>query len=163
MATAIYLRTARWVRGRPGTPNETRLQQTSLSSQLLRLCWHGQTETGTPEYSGREPSLGTREDNPGIVDRAERSRIATHSGCGGGFIRPPRSQAESEAMCPDIPIAQPRPEAVNVPTARVMLGGISHSSIYALIKQGTLRTVKIGRRRLVPVASIRELLNQTPA
>jgi excisionase family DNA binding protein len=66
-------------------------------------------------------------------------------------------------MSPDIPISQPRPEAVNLPTARTMLGGISHSSIYALIKQGRLKTVKLGRRRLVPIASIRDLLDQAAA
>jgi hypothetical protein len=66
-------------------------------------------------------------------------------------------------MYADTSISPPRPEAVNVPTARAMLGGISHSSIYALIKRGSLKTVKIGRRRLVPITSIRDLLDQAAA
>lgn len=35
---------------------------------------------------------------------------------------------------------------------------LGRTSIYALINSGTLKTVKIGRRRLVKVESIRQLL-----
>lgn len=36
--------------------------------------------------------------------------------------------------------------------------GISHTKIYDLIADGSLKTVKIGKKRLVLVDSIRELL-----
>lgn len=36
--------------------------------------------------------------------------------------------------------------------------GISRTAIYELIKAGKLKTVKIGRRRLVPVEAIEELV-----
>ena len=37
--------------------------------------------------------------------------------------------------------------------------GIGRSMIYELIKEGRLRTVKIGRRTLVPAPAISELLD----
>lgn len=36
--------------------------------------------------------------------------------------------------------------------------GISRTVLYQLIKDGKLKTVKIGRRRLVPIESIEELI-----
>ncbi|WP_245656325.1 helix-turn-helix domain-containing protein [Novosphingobium naphthalenivorans] len=36
--------------------------------------------------------------------------------------------------------------------------GLGRTSIYALINEGRLETVKIGRRRLIKVESIRQLL-----
>jgi excisionase family DNA binding protein len=36
--------------------------------------------------------------------------------------------------------------------------GISRTAIYELIKAGKLKTVKIGRRRLVPLEAIEELV-----
>ena len=38
------------------------------------------------------------------------------------------------------------------------LGGIGRSKVYELIASGELRTVKIGRRRLVPAAAIEEFI-----
>ncbi len=38
------------------------------------------------------------------------------------------------------------------------ISGLSHVTIYKLIKHGKLRTVKIGRRTLVTYASLRGLL-----
>ena len=48
--------------------------------------------------------------------------------------------------------------AVSVKEARSRLGNMSHSRIYELINDGSLKTCKIGKRRLVPVDSIRELI-----
>jgi excisionase family DNA binding protein len=50
-----------------------------------------------------------------------------------------------------------RPIAVTVRDAREV-SGLGNTAIYALIKDGTLRTVKVGRRRLVLYDSIEELL-----
>jgi excisionase family DNA binding protein len=36
--------------------------------------------------------------------------------------------------------------------------GISRTAIYELIENGRLKTVKIGRRRLVPIEAIEELI-----
>jgi excisionase family DNA binding protein len=36
--------------------------------------------------------------------------------------------------------------------------GISRTAIYQLIKEGKLKTVKIGRRRLVPIEAIEDLV-----
>ena len=36
--------------------------------------------------------------------------------------------------------------------------GISRTALYELIKDGKLKTVKIGRRRLVPIEAIEELV-----
>lgn len=39
--------------------------------------------------------------------------------------------------------------ASSVPDARRRLGDLSHTSFYKLVKQGQLRTAKIGRRTVV--------------
>lgn len=44
--------------------------------------------------------------------------------------------------------------------ARIL--GLGQTTIWALIKVGRLRSVKIGTRRLVDVQSMRELLNPSP-
>jgi excisionase family DNA binding protein len=49
------------------------------------------------------------------------------------------------------------PLAVTVPVARALLG-IGNTTIWALIRDGELETVRIGRRRLVVYASIESLL-----
>ncbi len=38
--------------------------------------------------------------------------------------------------------------------------GLGHTTIYALIGEGKLKTVKVGRRTLVKTKSIRELLGE---
>ena len=54
-------------------------------------------------------------------------------------------------------IYSPEPLACSVRSASYQIG-ISHSKLYELIGQGTLKTVKIGKRRLILMDSIRELL-----
>jgi excisionase family DNA binding protein len=38
--------------------------------------------------------------------------------------------------------------------------GISRSTLYRLIKQGRIRTVKLGRRTLVPTSALAELISE---
>lgn len=39
--------------------------------------------------------------------------------------------------------------------------GLSRSRIYELMNEGKLRSVHVGRRRLIPVSSLRELVGET--
>ena len=56
------------------------------------------------------------------------------------------------------PAADPlSPEAVSVPDAARCIG-VSRTRIYQMISAGELATVKIGRRRLVRLATLRRLL-----
>ena len=49
--------------------------------------------------------------------------------------------------------------AVSVDEAAAMLG-IGRTSIYKAINQGTLRTQKLGRRRLISMASVIQLISE---
>jgi excisionase family DNA binding protein len=44
--------------------------------------------------------------------------------------------------------------------ARERLGGIGHTKYYALLASGELRSVQIGRRRLVPAVAIEEFIER---
>ena len=46
--------------------------------------------------------------------------------------------------------------AVSVPEAAQALGGVSENTIWNLLRDGTLRRLKVGRRTLIPVSSIEE-------
>ena len=50
-----------------------------------------------------------------------------------------------------------QPIAVHIDEA-VRLSGIGRTSLYTLITDGRIRTVRLGRRRLVLVESLREFL-----
>ena len=41
------------------------------------------------------------------------------------------------------------------------VSGLGRTSIYALIKDGKLKTVKVAGRRLVPMSALRELIEQS--
>lgn len=49
---------------------------------------------------------------------------------------------------------------VSVDEARKMLGGIGRTNLYAMISRGDLSSRKIGKRRLILVSSIYELIEQ---
>ncbi|WP_191058788.1 helix-turn-helix domain-containing protein [Geminicoccus harenae] len=53
----------------------------------------------------------------------------------------------------------PEPISVRIPEA-VRLTGISRSVLYELIQTGELNVVKLGRATLVPVASLRALVEK---
>ena len=53
----------------------------------------------------------------------------------------------------------PEPISVRIPEA-VRMTGISRSVLYELIKAGELHAVKLGRATLVPVASLRALVEK---
>jgi len=54
-------------------------------------------------------------------------------------------------------LKQSRPRLLAIKQAIFELG-IGRTAIYELIKEGKLKTVMIGRRRLVPVEAIEELI-----
>jgi excisionase family DNA binding protein len=47
------------------------------------------------------------------------------------------------------------------PAEAAELLGVCRDTVYVLMRSGRLRSVKVGRARLIPVASIDELLSQT--
>jgi hypothetical protein len=55
------------------------------------------------------------------------------------------------------------PRLVDVQTASLLLGGIGRSMTFELIASGQLRSVKLGRRRLVLVSSIDALVDRLAA
>jgi excisionase family DNA binding protein len=55
-----------------------------------------------------------------------------------------------------------KPITVTIPTAR-RVSGLGHTKIYELIKQQKLKTVTVGRRRLVVYSSLEQLLSPRAA
>jgi len=51
-------------------------------------------------------------------------------------------------------LVDPGPLLDSVPGAQARLGGIGRSQLYELLAQGELESVKIGRRRMITVASM---------
>lgn len=62
-----------------------------------------------------------------------------------------------ERLTPDEFAPQPAPLAVRPEMAARMIG-VSRSTIYELLDEGLLESIKIGRARLILVASLRALL-----
>lgn len=52
------------------------------------------------------------------------------------------------------------PLAVRIPVAMQLIG-VRRSTVYALIKAGELRTVKLGRATLITMSSLRHLVGDT--
>ncbi|PWU44510.1 excisionase [Micromonospora globispora] len=52
------------------------------------------------------------------------------------------------------------PKSVRPAEAAALLG-VCRDTVYVLMRSGRLRSVKLGRARLIPVASIEELLTAT--
>jgi|APMI01.1.fsa_nt_gi excisionase family DNA binding protein len=57
-------------------------------------------------------------------------------------------------------IHKPEAIAVSLDDALAMLGIRSRVTLYKMMKEGRLRTLKVGRRRLVTVESIRALISE---
>lgn len=57
-------------------------------------------------------------------------------------------------------INKPEAVAVSLDDALAMLGIRSRVTLYKMMKEGRLRTLKVGRRRLVTVESIRALISE---
>jgi excisionase family DNA binding protein len=49
---------------------------------------------------------------------------------------------------------------LDIPAACAAMGGIGRSALYGLLSSGDLRSVKVGRRRLIPSAAIREYVER---
>jgi helix-turn-helix protein len=52
------------------------------------------------------------------------------------------------------------PLAVPIVETQRLLGGISRTSVYELVKSGQLKKIKIGRRGLITVASLNALVDR---
>lgn len=55
------------------------------------------------------------------------------------------------------------PQALSIIESRQSLGGISQAMIYKLIKEGHLRTFKIGSRRFISVEEIKRFIAEQEA
>ncbi|MGY6643802.1 MAG: helix-turn-helix domain-containing protein [Salinarimonas sp.] len=55
------------------------------------------------------------------------------------------------------------PVAVSVREAQRLLGGIGRTKLYQLIADGKLRPLKLGRRTLIPISSINDLVHAPSA
>ena len=62
----------------------------------------------------------------------------------------------------DAPGGGARPLAVSVKTA-CQLVGIGNTTMWALIKEGRVKTIRIGRRRLIIYASLETLFSEAGA
>jgi excisionase family DNA binding protein len=69
------------------------------------------------------------------------------------------SNVESKAHPPLLQPAALEPLAVRIPTAMQLIG-VRRSTVYALIKAGKLRTVKLGRATLITMISLRLLVER---
>lgn len=56
----------------------------------------------------------------------------------------------------------PRPAALSIPEAAAQLG-ISRSHLYGLLDAGVIRSVRLGRRRLIPASEIDRVLEEGAA
>ena len=64
----------------------------------------------------------------------------------------------SEHRRPDVDDVLGPPLLYSIPQAQFLTGGISRTEIYALMDSGRLRTVRIGRRRLIVRSSLDEFV-----
>lgn len=69
------------------------------------------------------------------------------------------SNVESKLQSPSSKPAALEPLAVRIPTAMQLIG-VRRSTVYALIKAGELRTVKLGRVTLITMSSLRRLIGE---
>lgn len=67
------------------------------------------------------------------------------------------SNVVSKSQPPSSQLATLEPLAVRIPVA-IQLIGVRRSTVYALIKAGELRTVKLGRATLITMSSLRRLV-----
>lgn len=67
------------------------------------------------------------------------------------------SRTAEEAQAVDA--MQPEPLTVRIPAA-IRMTGIGRSKLYELIRSGDIEIVKIGAATLIPVDSLRQLINR---
>jgi excisionase family DNA binding protein len=74
-------------------------------------------------------------------------------------MRPAASKPKKASMKKD----QPKLDPISVTVRQACaVTGLSHVTIYKLIGEGKLHSVKIGRRRLITYASLRGLVEAAP-
>jgi excisionase family DNA binding protein len=69
------------------------------------------------------------------------------------------SNVESKSQAPSSQLATLEPLAVRISVAMQLIG-VRRSTVYALIKAGELRTVKLGRATLITMSSLRRLVEK---
>lgn len=69
------------------------------------------------------------------------------------------SNVESKSQPPSSQPVALEPLAVRIPIAMQLIG-VRRSTVYALIKAGELRTVKLGRATLITMSSLRRLVER---
>ncbi len=60
----------------------------------------------------------------------------------------------------DQTLAPPKPLAVTISVA-LSITGIGRTKLYQLVNEGTIKSIKIGRRRLINYASLERLATDT--
>ena len=82
-------------------------------------------------------------------------------GAGGGACDPATKKTKTALLNgerdPQVRVAKTMPRLLAIKQATYELG-ISRTALYELIDDEKLRTIKIGRRRLVPVEAIEEFI-----
>ena len=61
-----------------------------------------------------------------------------------------------EELVAEAPAADAPPRLLSIEQACAALGGIARSTLYQLLDRGELRSVTVGRRRLIPASAIAE-------
>ena len=69
--------------------------------------------------------------------------------------------AAPEREQPGADVAHPGPPILAVsPRAAGRCLGVGHDAVYQLLNEGRLRSVKLGRRRLIPVSELQRFLRE---
>lgn len=70
-----------------------------------------------------------------------------------------RSPRDKKHETQTVSNSQPEPLTVRIPAA-IRMTGIGRSKLYELIQSGDIEIVKIGSSTLIPVESLRQLINR---
>lgn len=104
----------------------------------------------------KRPDTGRASVSPCPMCSAHRSEVSDQPRADGGkAVSPP--EATGSLLRNGAIQMDSSPLTVTVANA-VTMTGLSDATLYRLIERGELATIKIGRRRLIPVESIKRLV-----